>query len=1235
MVAPIIPISSDSSEESVGSHVPRVILSGTIPTSIPVILVVPAEVPIVPADSIVTPKVGTVFVISLTRVLDLVDYLSSFDSDPSEDSLPVAPKLPLVSPFLCFDDSKVDNRHSLPDFTSDSSLDSSSDISSDSSLNSLSDSSSVHSSGCDASEVCIIVYSLPTYNIRVIPRSSSKRSLDSSSPSARPSPKKRRSPTTLVPSSTLVLRLIAPALADLLPHNRFRDSYSSKVSREEHMEIGTADVKTVEDLGVSNGVGAPTKDGIGIGIKVATSDIREDEEEFEAEASAGGTMEIAIDPLTTGGISESIGGNAPDLKGTIYDIAHYMSEVPLDRITEFETTQRQIEADRVNNLHRHMALSQEEFCQIRRDHDDTRRRLRRRMTNTHSEMTPAVIEEMINQCVIETLKTHKTNWNIRLMNDNDEGGNGNELTMLCTKMVPEEEDRVEKLIRGLPDNIQGNVIAAESTRLKDAKDNRRQQPPFKRQNVGGQNVARAYTARNNERRVYNGPLPLCNKCKFHHEGPCTVRCGKCNKVGYLTRDCKATNSINFTQRGQVVIQRVVTCYECGRQGHYRSDCPKVKDQNRRNKTGNKNGIGEARGKAYVLGGGDANLESNIVTGTFLLNNHYAFVLFDLGVNRSFVSITFNTLLDIILDTLDVSYAIELADERTSKTNTVLRGYTLGLLGHPFNIDLMPVKLGSFDVIIGMDWLANHHAMIVCDEKIVRIPYGDEVLIVQVEFQIDLVPGVAPVARAPYRLAPSKLQELSTQLQELSNKGFIRPSSSPWGALVLFVKKKDGSFWMCIDYRELNKMTMKNRYPLLRIDDLFDQLQGLSVYSKIKLRSGYHQLRVRDEDIPKMEFRTRYGHYEFQVMPFRLTNALAVLMDLMNRVCKPYSDKFVIIFIDDILIYSKRNEEHVEHIKLILELLTKEELYAMFSKCECWLLMKSVKFEWTEKAETAFQLFKQKLCSAPIVALPEGSENFMVYCDASHKGLGVVLMQKEKVKAYASRQIKIHEKNYTTHDLELRTMVEARKEKNYRTKDLGGMIKNLEPRADGTLCLRNRSWIPCFGNLRTLIMHEPHKSNKCLTCAKVKAECQKPSSLLVQPVILVWKWENITMDFVTKFPKTTTGQDGIWIYISFLAIAKQSSRYSIGYEYGLSPQTDGLTTLFEALYGRKCRSPICWAKVGDAHLTGPKIIHETTEKIIQIKKHIQATRDRQKSYADRRCKPLEFQAGDKVMLTVSS
>ncbi|GJZ61611.1 putative reverse transcriptase domain-containing protein [Tanacetum coccineum] len=472
-----------------------------------------------------------------------------------------------------------------------------------------------------------------------------------------------------------------------------------------------------------------------------------------------------------------------------------------------------------------------------------------------------------------------------------------ELILLCTRMVPDEEDRVERFIGGLPDNIQGNVIAANPARLQDAirianQLMAKKQPPFKRQNTSGQNVARAYTAGNNERKGYAGPLPYCNKCRLHHEGLCTMRCGNCKKVGHQTRDCRAAIALN-TQRAPVGNQQDIICYECGRPGHFRKDCPKLRNQNRGNKNGNKTGNqtggNETTARAYAIGGGGTNPNSNVVTGTFLLNNCYASMLFDSGADRSFVSTTFSALLDVTPTTLDTSYAVELADGRISETNIVLRGCTLGLLGHPFDIDLMPVELGSFDVIIGMDWLAKYHALIVCDEKVVRIPYGNEVLIIrgdncdngsklniiscmmtqkyiekgcqvylaqvtfkkvedkseekqlkdvpivrefpevfpeylpglsparQVEFQIDLVPSATPVARAPYRLAPAEMQEL----QELSDRGFIRPSSSPWGAPVLFVKKKDGSFQMCIDYRELNKLTVKNRYPLPRIDDLFD------------------------------------------------------------------------------------------------------------------------------------------------------------------------------------------------------------------------------------------------------------------------------------------------------------------------------------------------------------------------------------------------------------------------------
>nr|GEZ66659.1 putative reverse transcriptase domain-containing protein [Tanacetum cinerariifolium] len=280
--------------------------------------------------------------------------------------------------------------------------------------------------------------------------------------------------------------------------------------------------------------------------------------------------------------------------------------------------------------------------------------------------------------------------------------------------------------------------------------------------------------------------------------------------------------------------------------------------------GSENGVTQRR--AYVLGGRDGSPDSNVITG-----------------------------IDITPTTLENHYDVELADGKIIGVNTIVRGCTLNFMNHPFNIDLMPILLGSFDVIIGMDWLTKYHGVIICDENIVRVPFGREMLIFQ--GNRDKQKGRIPIE------------------------------------YLLFIKNKDGSFRMCIDYHELNKLTVKNYYPLPRIDDLFDQLQGSSVYPKIDLRSGYHQLRVREEDIPKTTFRTHYRNYEFHVMPFGLTNALAVFMDLMNQVCKPYLDKFVIVFINDILIYSKNKEEHEEHLKLILKLLKKEELYAKFSKCE--------------------------------------------------------------------------------------------------------------------------------------------------------------------------------------------------------------------------------------------------------------------------------------------------------------
>nr|GEU51136.1 reverse transcriptase domain-containing protein [Tanacetum cinerariifolium] len=298
-------------------------------------------------------------------------------------------------------------------------------------------------------------------------------------------------------------------------------------------------------------------------------------------------------------------------------------------------------------------------------------------------------------------------------------------------------------------------------------------------------------------------------CNYHHNGQFVPKYNNCKKVGHLARDCRspAANTNANSNKNSGAIQRDVTCFECGVQEHYKKDCPKLKNNNRGNPAVN----GVATARAYAVGNAVKNPDSNVVTGTFLLNNCYASILFDTGADRSFVSTAFSSLIDIIPTTLDHDYDVELADEKIIEVNSIIRCFTLNFLNHPFNINLMPVELGSFDVIIGMDWLSKYHAMIFYDEKIIRVSFGNETLIIR--------------AQAPYRLAPSEMKELSYQLQELSNKGFIRPSSSPWGALVLFVKKKDGSFWMveCLleDRSKIELSSVESlgrRYPEDRIQD---------------------------------------------------------------------------------------------------------------------------------------------------------------------------------------------------------------------------------------------------------------------------------------------------------------------------------------------------------------------------------------------------------------------------------
>ncbi|GJR21196.1 reverse transcriptase domain-containing protein [Tanacetum coccineum] len=532
-------------------------------------------------------------------------------------------------------------------------------------------------------------------------------------------------------------------------------------------------------------------------------------------------------------------------------------------------------------------------------------------------------------------------WNLKVKGTNLTAYNQRfqELILLCPEMVPNADRLLERYIEGLPLSIKGNVTSSKPVDLHEAIDmaqglmyqvvqelgensgdkrkwngNHYNHNPSNTNNTSNLNpnkrpeTARVFLAGQGS---YAGKLPHCKKCGGHHTDACPPACYNCGKAGHKDKNCRAPPCL-ANQRGpgsQGGQGSDVTCFRCGEKGHYKNKCPNNGSQGGNPKGNNQaststQGGCRAPGKVYSLCAEAAMKDNNVVNGTFLINNVYASVLFDTGADRSFVSYAFSKYIDIHLTTLDTNYSVELADEKSLTTTTILRGCTLNLQHHLFKIDLLPIELGSFDVIVRMDWMVEHRAEVVCYEKYVRVLYGNDMLIVQcersgvknesrleeeeteilkgriedvlvvkdfqevfpedlqglppkrqVEFHIELIPGATPVARATYRLAPTKINKLAEQLKELSDKGFIRPCSSSWGAPILFVKKKDGSFRMCIDYRELKKHTVKNRYPLPRIDDLFDQLQGSSIYSKIDLRSGYHQLRVREEDIPKTAFRT--------------------------------------------------------------------------------------------------------------------------------------------------------------------------------------------------------------------------------------------------------------------------------------------------------------------------------------------------------------------------------------------
>ncbi|GJX73117.1 putative reverse transcriptase domain-containing protein [Tanacetum coccineum] len=618
-----------------------------------------------------------------------------------------------------------------------------------------------------------------------------------------------------------------------------------------------------------------------------------------------------------------------------------------------------------------------------------------------------------------------------------------ELATLCPTMVPDSEKMMEVFIGGLPRSIEGNVTASKPQTLEEAINIA--------QRLMDQETFRSYAVTPTENNGYIGNRPLCKKCTLHHTGPCIVKCNTCNKVGHLTKNCRNKGPAT----GSNLLPVTVTCHACGEKGHYANQCRKTTNNN-------------AQGRAYMLRDRNAHQDPNVVTGMFLLNQHLARVLFDSGADKSFVSISLASKLNIPPITIDTFYNIEMADENLVSTNTIIQGATLTLLNQPFKIDLMPIKLvpmqqlGSFDICHWYGLAIQISWRIICDENVIKHPKST--------VKLCSLSGNKVKTRLIHILYKNQKIYIP-RLSSFHNPSNGKKSDEKGLEYILVVREFPEVF--SGDLLGLPPVRQVTRCLLVRL-------------TKIRLLSNESQVRF-----PKTAFRTRYGHYKFQVMSFGLTNAPAVFMDLVNRVCKPYLDKFVIVFIDDILIYSRNKEEHANHLRIILELLKKEKLYAKFSKCDFWIRIvqflghlidsqglhvdpakieaKNKKYSWGENQESAFQLLKQKLCEAPILALPEGNDDFVVYCDASHQGLGAVLMQREK--SYKSK--------YSIHP---------------------GSDKMYQD-------LKKLYWWP---NMKAIIAEYV---GKCLTCSRVKAECQKPSS--VQPKIPMWKWERITMDFVTR------------------------------------------------------------------------------------------------------------------------
>nr|AAM74253.1 Putative retroelement [Oryza sativa Japonica Group]AAP52347.1 retrotransposon protein, putative, Ty3-gypsy subclass [Oryza sativa Japonica Group] len=779
----------------------------------------------------------------------------------------------------------------------------------------------------------------------------------------------------------------------------------------------------------------------------------------------------------------------------------------------------------------------------------------------------------------------------------------NRLARYAPEDVRTDEERQEKFLEGLNDELSYALMSTDFRDFQQLVDKAiRQEDKYNRMEQKKHRAAqfKAQQGSNQRPRLVTGPQAppypqggsssvVCPQRQFYNNN--TGNRGNDNR-NTVARPA-ATPAQNQPVRKEQGSKPVI-CFNCGDPGHYADKCPKPR-RVKNAPTPNNSNVPAPKARVNHVAAAEAQNAPDVVLGTFPVNSIPATVLFDSGATHSFLSKSFASNHGMEVISLGRPLLVNTPGNQVFSTQ-YCPSATIEIEEVPFPSSLILLESKDLDVILGMDWLSRHRGVIDCANRKVTLTSSNgetvsffvsspkyhgvilnqvalqEIPIVQdypdvfpedlpgmppkrdIEFRIDLVPGTNPIHKRPYRMAANELAEVKRQVDDLLQKGYIRPSTSPWGAPVIFVEKKDHTQRMCVDYRALNEVTIKNKYPLPRIDDLFDQLEGATVFSKIDLRSGYHQLRIREEDIPKTAFTTRYGLFECTVMSFGLTNAPAFFMNLMNKVFMEYLDKFVVVFIDDILIYSKTKEEHEEHLRLALEKLrvavdpsnvesvlswkqpkTVSEIRSFlglagyycrfienFSKIArpmTRLLQKEVKYKWTEDCERSFQELKKRLVTAPVLILPDSRKGFQVYCDASRLGLGCVLMQEGKVVAYASRQLRPHENNYPTHDLELAAVVHALKIwRHYLFGNRTEMytdhksLKYIFTQPD--LNMRQRRWLELIKDYDMEIHYHPGKANVVADALSRKSYCNMSEGRHL-PWELCQEFERLNLGIVSK------------------------------------------------------------------------------------------------------------------------